>query len=342
MNWFWNQWFYGSGNPVVKIDYNYDEPGVAKVIIEQTQKTDKIFRLPIAIDVYTGAAKKRYQVWVENKIDTFSFNYTQKPDLINVDADKVMLWVKTDNKTAENYVHQINYAPNYLYRREALDYFAKKEMPELTTGLTDKYAPLRASTIKKIEASKMAEDAKIIETIEKIANTDKDRKTKAAAIAYLAKTSDAKYKMLYDKNINDSSYSVAGAALEGLIGLDPAKGYELAKKYSKDAKGDLGNVVNEVIIKEGTEADFDFIAERFDDMPLSQEKLGACATFAGYLEKVQNIASVKKGIDLIIKFRNAIPEQFRSFVDPMIKGGLTKLGTAKGKEIEDYINDGFK
>jgi aminopeptidase N len=253
-----------------------------------------------------------------------------------------MLWVKTDNKTAENYVHQIKYAPNYLDRREALDYFAKKEMPELTTGLSDKYAPLRASTIKKIEASKMAEDAKIIETIEKIANTDKDRKTKAAAIAYLAKTSDAKYKMLYDKNIHDSSYSVAGAALEGLIGLDPAKGYELAKKYSKDAKGDLGNVVNEVIIKEGTEADFDFIAERFDDMPLSQEKLGACATFAGYLEKVQNINNVKKGIDLIIKFRNAIPEQFRSFVDPMIKGGLNKLGTAKGKEIEDYINDGFK
>ena len=72
---------------------------------------------------------------------------------------------------------------------------------------------------------------------------------------------------------------------KGLIGLEPAKGYELAKKYSKDAKGDLGDVVNEVIIKEGTEADFDFIAKRFDDMPLSQEKLGAVGTFAGYLGK---------------------------------------------------------
>ncbi len=341
MNWFWNQWFYGSGHPVVKIDYNYDN-GKAMVIIEQTQKTDKVFRFPIAIDVYTGASKKRYNVWVENKVDTFSFTYTQKPDLVNVDADKVMLWVKTDNKTAENYIHQSKYALLYLDRKEALDYFAKKGMPELTNGLTDKYAPLRASTIAKLEASKMAEDAKVIQAIETIANTDKDRKTKAAAISYLAKTSNAKYKPLYEKNINDSSYSVAGAALEGLIGLEPTKGYELAKKYSKDAKGALGDVVNDVIIKEGTEADFDFIAERFDKMPLSQEKLTAAGSFAGYLEKVQNMANVKKGIDLIIKFRNAVPEQFRSFVDPMFRSGLGKLGKAKGKEIEDYIENGFK
>ena len=341
MNWFWNQWYYGSGHPIVKIDYNYDN-GKANVIIEQTQKTDKVFRFPIAIDVYTGAANKRYHVWVENKVDTFTFNYTQKPDLINVDADKIMLWVKTDNKTAENFVHQIKYAPQYLDRKEALDYFAKKGMPELANGLTDKYAPLRRNTITKLEASKMAEEAKVIEGIEKIANTDKDRKTKAAAIAYLAKTSNAKYKTLYEKNINDSSYSVAGASLEGLIGLEPGKAYELAKKFSKDAKGDLGDIVNEAIIKNGTEADFDFIAERFDKMPLSQEKVQAVPVFASYLEKITDILKVKKGIDMIIKLRNAVPEQFRSFVDPMIKSGLTKLGKVKGKEIEDYINAGFK
>ncbi|MBK6378347.1 MAG: hypothetical protein IPF72_00750 [Chitinophagaceae bacterium] len=342
MNWYWNQWYYGSGHPIVKIDYNYETPGKAMVIIEQTQKTDKVFRLPLAIDIYNGANKKRYDVWVENKIDTFSFNYSQKPDLINVDADKVMLWVKTDNKTAENYVHQSKYATQYLDRKEALDFFAKKGMPELANGLTDKFAPLRRSTITKLEASKIAEDAKVIEEIEKIANTEKDRRTKAAAIAYLAKTSNAKYKALYEKNIDDSSYSVAGAALEGLIGLEPARAYELAKKYSKDAKGALGDIVNETIIKEGTEADFDFITKRFDDMPLSQEKLGAVATYAGYLEKVKNIANVKKGIDAIIKFRNAVPEQFRSFVDPMILGGLNKVGKAKGKEIEDYISNGMK
>lgn len=343
LNWFWNQWYFGSGNPVVNINYNYDDAnGKAMVIIDQVQKTGKVFKLPIAIDVYDGAAKKRYNVWVENKIDTFYFNYTQRPSLINVDADKVMLWAKNDNKTAENYIIQVNNAPLYLDRKEALDYFNKKKMPELAIGLTDKYGPLRTSTIQRLESSKIAEDPKIIEAVEKIANTDKNRKTKAAAISYLAKTSNIKYKTLYEKNINDSSYSVAGASLDGLIGIEPGNAYALAKKYSTDAKGDLGVAVSDAIIKYGTEADFDFIANRFEDMPLSQEKLQATATFASFLEKMQNIGNVKKGIDMIIKFRNAIPEQFRGFVDPMIRGGLDKLGKAKGKEIEDYINEGFK
>ena len=343
MNWFWNQWFYGNGHPLVKIDYSYDDAnGKAMVIIEQTQKMDKVFRLPLAIDIYNGTNKKRYNVWVENKIDTFTFNYTQKPDLINVDADKVMLWVKTDNKTAENYVHQIKYAPLYLDRKEALDYFAKKGMPELMIGLTDKYAPLRNSTISKLKSSKLSGDVKVIEAIEKIANTDKDRITKASAISFLAKTADAKYKPLYEKNINDSSYSVSGASLEGLEALEPSKAYELAKKYSNDAKGDLGNMVSDIIMTQGIEADFEFIAKRFEQMPLTEEKVGACATFAGFLEKVSNLDNVKKGIDMIIKFRNLVPEQFRGFVDPTIKGGLNKLSKAKGKEIEDYISNGLK
>lgn len=342
MNWFWNQWYFGSGHPVVKIDYNYDVPGKAMVIIEQTQKTDKVFKLPLAIDVYNGAAKTRYNVWVENKIDTFTFNYSQKPDLINVDADKVMLWQKTDNKTAENFIHQIKFAPLYLDRREALDYFGKKAMPELAEGLKDKYAALRRSTINKLGTSKFKDDAKVIEAIEKIANTENNRRTKAAAISFLAKKVDAKYKPLFEKNISDSSYSVAGAALEGLQSLEPARSYELAKKYINDAKGDLGDVVNDIIMSEGTEADFDLVAGRYEKMPLSQEKVGASATFAGYLEKVQNMANVKKGIDLIVKFRNLVPEQFRGFVDPTIKGGLNKLSKAKGKEIEDYIADKMK
>ncbi|HMK03442.1 MAG TPA: M1 family metallopeptidase, partial [Ferruginibacter sp.] len=332
MNWFWNQWFYGSGHPIVKIDYNYDN-GKAMVIIEQTQPTGKVFKLPVAIDVYNGAAKKRYNVWVENRIDTFTFSYTQKPDLINVDADKVMLWAKTDNKTTENFQHQAKYAPLYLDRREALDFFAKKTMPELADGLKDKYAPLRRNTITKIGASKLKDDANVTRAIENIANTDKDRRTKAAAISFLAKTKDAKYKPLYEKNITDSSYAVAGASLDGLLQLEPAKAYELAKKYSDDAKGDLGDIISEVLMSQGTEADFNMIAGRYDDMPLSQEKNGATPTFATYLEKVQNVANVKKGIDHIIKFRNAVPEQFRRFVDPSIKGALDKLGKAKGSEV---------
>ena len=343
MNWYWNQWFYGSGHPIVKIDYNYDDAnGKAMVIIEQTQKTDKVFKLPMAVDVYTGSNKKRYNVWVQNKIDTFTFSYSQKPELINVDGDKVMLWAKTDNKTSENYIYQYSNTPLYADRKEALDYFAKKGMKELALGLKDKYAPLRKSTIDKLVKSKFAKDADVISTIEIIANTEKDKKTKSAALDFLAGTKDSKYLALFQKNVDDSSYTVAGSALQGLAALDPANAYTLAKKYSNDAKGDLGQVVSDILIKSGTEADFDFIADRFDKAPLSEEKLNMTETFCSYLEKVNNVSNVKKGIDVILKFRKAIPGQFKNFTEPVFKASLNKLSKAKGGEIADYITNVMK
>ncbi|MGG9963266.1 M1 family metallopeptidase [Ferruginibacter sp. SUN106] len=341
LSWYWNQWYFGNGHPKLKIDYVYKD-GKASVIIEQTQNTGKIFKLPIAIDIYTGAQKVRHNVWVENQIDTFTFSYTQKPDLINVDGDKILLCEKKDNKTAENFIHQMKYAPLFIDRREALQYFAKNNMKELTEGLKDKYAPLREYTINKIVAGKLAKDADVVKAVEALAAIEKNKKTKAAALQFLAATGDSKYLQLFKTNVGDSSYSVAGAALGGLAALEPANAYALAKKYSTDAKGDLSTAVTDIIMSNGTEADFDLVAGSYDKSPLSQEKVGASATFAAYLEKVQNLTNVKKGIDMIMKFRNLVPEQFRGFVDPTIKGGLDKLGKAKGAEIADYIKGEWK
>ena len=343
MNWFWNQWFYGSGHPVVKIDYSYDDAaGKAKVIIEQTQQTGKIFRLPLAIDVYNGSTKKRYNVWVENKTDTFSFSYTQRPDLINVDADKVMLWAKADNKTAANYTFQYTHAPLFLDRREALYYFAENGMKELAWGLKDKYAPLRRTTLQKLDNEKFNKDEEVLKSVEILAGSEIVKKTKAAAIQLLAKTADPKYLALYKNNVDDSSYSVAGAALNGITALDPGNAYTLAKKYSKDAKGVLLEAASKVIIKNGAESDFEYIAAQYDKGPLSEAKFNMTKAFCTYLEKVNSMANVKKGIDMILKFRNKIPEQFRGFTEPVFKSAFDKLAKAKGSEIAEYIEKGMK
>ena len=342
MNWFWNQWYYGSGHPILTINYNYDVPGVARVIIDQTQKTGKVFRLPIAIDVYTGADKKRHNVWITQKSDTFSFAYTAKPDLINVDADKMLLAVKTDNKSEENYIAQWKYAKLYLDRKEALDFFSKKNMPEIAKGLRDRFAGLRETTIEKIGSTAYKSDPVVLETIEEIAKTDRDKQTRAAAIKFLAKTKNAKYLPLFQANAGDSSYSVAAAALEGLTALDSANAYSLAKKYSSDAKGPLGNVVNNILINNGTESDFDFISKNYDEAAPSFDKLKMSGQFATYLSKLNDVAKIKKGIDYIMRFRNLIPEAYRSQADPSFKSALGKISKAKGTEIENYISEQFK
>lgn len=340
LNWFWNQWYFGSGHPKLKIDYLYnDAKGIAQVIIEQTQNTDKVFRLPIAIDIYSGSSKARQKVWIENKIDTFTFSYTKHPDLINTDADKILLCEKTDNKTAENFIYQFKFASNYVDRKEALDYFATREMKELALGLTDKYAGLRKQTIESLMASKLATDDAVIKTIDTIAAAETDNKTKAAALTFLGARGYSKYQPLFTKYINDSSYSVAGAALSGLIATDPASAYTAAKKYAADAKGALAEAILSSIIIQGNEEDYDIVTNLFNNTPFSQEKIGMGFGIVNYLGKIKDINKIKKSIDAVMAVRKSIPDQYKSMSDPAFKQALDVLGKAKGKEIETYINN---
>lgn len=345
LHWFWNQWYYGSGHPKLKISYNYDIPGIpgtTEMVVEQTQKSGKIFTLPVAVDVYVNGKAERYNVWVKSAKDTFYFKTPVKPELVNFDADKILLAEKTDNKTEDNMKAQWKYAKNYMDRKEAIEFFAKKGMPEIAKGLNDKFHGLRTLTINKIGATPYKTDKVVLEEVERIAKTDVNKKTKAAAISFLVKNADAKYAPIYQAAVTDSSYSVAGAALKGLVALDAANGYNLAKKYSTDAKGALSNAIIDVLIAQGTEADFDFVANAYKEAPLSQEKVMLTDKFAAYLLKLNDLAKIKAGVDKILEFRNQIPSAYRGYVDPSFKKSFDKLSAAKGAEIENYIKANFK
>ena len=343
LNPFFNQWFFGNGHPKLDIFYNYDDnKKQAKVFVKQTQPANDLFQFPVAIDVYNGSRKTRYNVWVNNQADTFSFASATKPDLINFDGDKILIAQKTENKIAENYIHQYKYALNYVDRREALDYFSKKKMKELAGGLNDKFSGLREFTLTKLSTNTTLLTPDVLSRVEQLAANDPDKKVKAKAIEILAKQNDKKYLPLFTRYVSDSSYSVAGAALDGLSKLDHANTYSLAKKYSVDAKGKLGSVVSAALISQGTEEDFDIVFNQYKNAPPSEGKIKSSNDFADYLIKVKDAGKVKRGVDEIMKFRNLIPEEYRQYIDPGFKVAFSKISKAKmdegNKELADYVS----
>src|SRR5690606_18140159 len=101
--------------------------------------------------------KTRHNVWLTNKSDTFYFATAAKPLWINVDADKILLATKKDNKIGEEFEFQYANAKNYLDRREAIDHFAKNKMSALALGLGDRYGGIREFTLEKIALNKTFE-----------------------------------------------------------------------------------------------------------------------------------------------------------------------------------------
>lgn len=346
LNWFFNQWYFDSGHPKLEISYGYDAPTqTAKVFIKQTQAGDKIFKLPMAIDVYNGANKKRYNVWAENKADTFSFKVSSKPDLINVDAERSTLMERKDDKTLSEYIHQYNYAGKYLDRRDAIEFAAKNTKEPaaynlLVKALSDPFFRIRLRALTSLTTAKL--DDATISKIESIAKNDDHALTKAAAIDVLAKLKKDTYKDFFAKATRDSSYSVAGAALEALGQLDGNQAFAIANTLQKDDnRGRLLSALTSVIIKYGDESAFDFISGKFDAMIVGQAKFRAVPSFADFLTKVTDMTKFKKGVDMIVKFREEIPAGSRSITDPTINDALKTLADKKeeagAKEMAAYI-----
>ncbi len=357
LNWYFNQWYFGSGHPNVTIDYIYDDAaGKVKVIIKQTQASGKIFQLPMAIDIYNGAQKTRYQVWARNAADTFEFNYAKHPDLVNVDADKILLWNKKDNKTLDNFIHQYSYAGNFVDRLEAIEFAGKNiEDPKaaalILSALKDKYQGLRNLAISKLVKKNSDLMSKAEPILADLAKNDKYSLVRAAALMKLGEYEKAEYTELFKKAVYDSSYSVAGNALSALLKVAPEAGSAIVKQLSqKTYKGALQSVVMNEVLKSGDETMADKIIGDFAKMPISQTKFEALNGIKTYLSAIKNPGKIKWGVDEIVKFREAIPESFRNQTNPFINGIILKglladkqkkakenAGDAVLQEVVDYI-----
>lgn len=326
LNWFFNQWYYGSGNPSLDINYVYDENArKVSVIIKQTQAGNQAFKLPIAIDIYNGPDKVRHNVWLKEKEQTFIFDYRTKPDLVNVDGDKVLLCDKKDNKTLDNFIHQYKFAGNYMDRREAIDFCAKlqddlRAISLIKLATEDKFYGLREHTLESLDLKKPQLREAMESIIYEIAKNEKKPTVRAKAISLLGSyPNKPEYKSLFAKALNDSSYSVSGAALEAITISDHAASLEEVNKLkNKPAKGKLAESITQLLMEGGAESDFDIIADNFGKMPFGDAKFEALQPFAQYLGKVIITEKFKKGVDLITSFRDGIPANYQSQTTPFI------------------------
>lgn len=343
LNWFWNQWYYGAGHPKLDITYNYDDATkTASVLMKQTQQA-QIFTLPFAIDIYQGGNKQRYKVWMKDSTDTFSFKVNGKPDLINADGDKVLLCEKQENKTMDEYTFQYKNAGLYKDRRESIAYALNNKKDDKTIAflkmaLSDKSYRLRnfiltSASMQNDTVKKVIEPLLIV-----IANTDSSKIVKAKAIELLGNYKNKTYETLFANSVSDSSYTVAGASLEALGKIDSIAAQKAADKMAdQPSKGAL----QFALIRYSDESKFDDISSRFEKMGLNSGKFQMVMPFADYLGNVKNADKFKKGVDMITKFRDGVPQQYRVLTDQPINGALMGIEAKKRglgqTELADYV-----
>jgi aminopeptidase N len=344
LNWFWNQWYFGSGHPKLQIDYKFDDAKQkALLTVRQTQRGNA-FILPVKIAVYQNDKPLMYDVWLTQKTDSFSFDYTEgkKPSLILFDPERVLLAEIKDNKSEAYYIQQWKLGKSYENRKDAITYFAENSVPEIAKGLVDPYAGIRAYTIEQIEKTPYKDDKVVLKAIEELAQKELNKNVKATAIRFLANRKEAQYMKLFTTTLEDISYSVAGESLRGIYMLNNNSGVHQARSHGADAKGILASQVLKILTEAKQPEDFTFIANAYDQMPLGDEKISTTVTFIRYMEKLDNVNQIKTGIDYVIKMRDQIPAIYKSYVDEFLKMELKTLADKKGNTIRQYLEEKFK
>lgn len=348
LNWFFNQWYYGNGHPKLNIDYSYDAAAKqARMIVAQTQDSNNLFTLPVAVDVWSNNRPARYNIWVKNSADTFYFPSASQPQLINFDADKKLVAQKKENKTLEEYLFQYQHATNYVDKREAIDAAATKQAQQtaaaiLLAALKDSFAGLRTYTASLLDMSKEQIKNTTESQLLSMAEKDDSRLAKAAAIGRLGYIKSMQYKPLFVKALSDSSYTVAGNALEALAKIDSAAAVDQAIRLSaQPAKGVLAGAIAKVLIKYGNESAADAVLSTFEKMPFGQAKFDAMPALITYLEKLNNGTQFKRGVDAVLNFVGQLPESFRGQVYNFVGQLLTKVQQTKASqnqpELAKYI-----
>lgn len=256
LNWFFNQWYYSNGNPKLNYTSSYD-PVKKEVSVTINQTQTPLFQFPLAIDVYDNGKPVRQNVWVNARTsNTFTFPSSKNPDLINVNADGVLLAEIAESKTPEQYLLQYKGSKELMSRYAALKDAGKNAatnnaaLQTLVLGLKDPFFKARIEAIKGLDLSVKAESKAALKTVEELATKDPKTMVQGAAIGALGKTKDKKYESLYLKGLDAVSDAVRANSLTALAAIDPAVVAQNAGKIDlKNVSEDLLTTMLPIIVK---------------------------------------------------------------------------------------------
>ena len=311
LNWFFNQWYFSSGHPKLDISYDYNKlRKTVTVNIIQTQANE--FQFPFAIDIFEGSKRTRHHVFVEGRDTSFTFSFTEHPDLVQVNADGVLLCDIHENKVLSDYIHQLKYAENFTHKREALLEVAKRQDDKkafnaIANAMNDSFYKIRILALENINLVNKHTKKRVIEKIMNIAMNDAKTLVQAAAIETLGKLTDPELKPVFDKGLESKSYSVLGKSLVGMYYVDKALAIQKSKTLPLEVKKIVATPLTRIYLEENDHEELAFIASNvMSGMFLSPNK------------KIQSL--YKKAFDKISKSDNT--KAIQNLSDDIVAKGI--------------------
>ncbi|MCH2223582.1 MAG: M1 family peptidase [Crocinitomicaceae bacterium] len=243
LNWFFNQWFLGSGNPVLEFNQEIDSTsGMININVSQLQDLEvtPLYKLPLEIAIFDIEGKHTYPVLLDELEESFSIPYKGKVNGIIYDDQQMLLAKTKEHKSTEMYRFQFYQGKRYAARLAGLKKGSKGKSLEsqqlVLDALNDPFWSIRTEAIKKTGKLKDELREKGIEKLKQMVQNDPNSGVRGAALSKLGKLIEEKEaEVIFVERIkNDQSYSVVTSALNNLGQNNPDRAMELAESLEEE------------------------------------------------------------------------------------------------------------
>jgi aminopeptidase N len=294
LNWFFNQWFFAQGHPVLDVKHTVNA-GVLELTIEQKQNFEDVplYKLPMKLSVFDGDKRKDYSIVVDKMNETFSFPITNELNSYIIDADHVILAEWKENKTAEQYLYQFYKGGKYADRRDGLAGAAKLKTEEarrmILDALNDPFYRIRELAIAQSNRVKRTHESELKSKMLNLVLTDPKSSVRAAALEFLLANfadDNATKNAILTCLEKDQSYKVLGVALNGLAKTDSEKAMILAKQFETETSQSMLANIASLYAKYGDVTHFSFFDRIFKEGKVGGfTLLGVVASFGNYVKR---------------------------------------------------------
>lgn len=249
LDWFFDQWIYRSGFPVLQVTKNYDPAAqTLSLTVKQKQKPDasnafsqtELFRLFVDVEIGTATATRTERILIEPKEEqSFSFKVDSQPLLVNFDRGGTIFKGLEFQKPVAELLYQLAHDQDLSGRVWAFGQLSDR-LKAPATNETDKrnivasfgevlakdsFWSLRAEAAKALVGAPGDARLKVI-----AATKDKDARVRAAATNTLRESKDPTLAGLYLQLLDDQSYATVRTAALALGETRNAKAFDALGK----------------------------------------------------------------------------------------------------------------
>ena len=342
-NWFFNEWYYHAGHPVLKVAYKYDDSAsrLFVTVMQVQEDTTFMYKLPLKTKVIYGNEVTIVDWDVNKRRDSFVFEYKNgiRPVIIPDYLHILPGAIKENKKTAEwlvEYTKSTDYVSRLLAVKEAF-----KALPDsaaqviITLALNDSLKPIATYALTQLSDLQSEKYRRAwTPAVLQMARTEKERHARAAAIDVAGTWKLSELKPDLVRAVYDSSYLVAGNALNAINQIDPDTAYILAKSLlGTDIRATLKGTVWTIIGKKGMDNDISLF-EKDAPYELGNKKFTFSNILVSYLKKVKSDESFNRGVAV---YQQLVASEYMKNYKAFLVSRLFDLGTDEKSDITTAV-----